>query len=122
MNMPWRCRLQMRSSHVTTRYHGLRPCHRWQTHLTPDCLRQTEVASLFDTMDLHFHSGLKYTFQLYRDLSMQSEAVNNKCLSTIYEAADRLDPAAEKVSHSCRVVEERDCVIRTPLSACIRDV
>eukprot|EP00730_Choanoeca_flexa_P020032 TRINITY_DN9794_c0_g1_i1.p1 TRINITY_DN9794_c0_g1~~TRINITY_DN9794_c0_g1_i1.p1 ORF type:complete len:1088 (+),score=284.97 TRINITY_DN9794_c0_g1_i1:1627-4890(+) len=55
-----------------------------------------EVASLFDTMDLHFHDGVKYVFQLYRDLSMQSEAVNNKAISNIYSAADRLSPQVEK--------------------------
>ena len=51
-------------------------------------------------MDLHFHSGLKYAFQLYRDLSMQSEAVNNKCLSTIYSTADAMDSDVEKVHES----------------------
>eukprot|EP00049_Salpingoeca_infusionum_P000429 m.39909 g.39909 ORF g.39909 m.39909 type:complete len:1225 (-) comp10365_c0_seq4:3299-6973(-) len=55
-----------------------------------------EVRELVNCMDVHYHDTFRYIFRLYRDLSMQAEAIVNKSIQTVYESADAVSGAADK--------------------------
>ena len=63
----------------------------------PPPLSQMELGNLLDTMDMHFHDSFKYIFRLYRDMCLQAQAVVEKSISTVHEAADVVSAHREKV-------------------------
>ncbi|EGD78350.1 hypothetical protein PTSG_09416 [Salpingoeca rosetta] len=55
-----------------------------------------EISHLVDAMDKYFHSNFRHIFKIFRDLSMQAEAIVTKSIETVHDTASSVSAKAEK--------------------------